>query len=1005
MVALSIISFVLLTTTNGNSAQASGYPLPAFELPYYANTGPYWSGGPHQWGKGPDVVFMDLYSGSGIDFAKNGETFPVAAMAEGDVIWASETDQSGGLGIKVAVKHSVGGSIVIYGHLSDIWQPILDAMTNGSGYHVYPGYTIGYAGSTGTDNVHLHVELRDGSRDCCGARGDGGSPISWHGIEVNGYRIYNIRPNELGINPNPPHNEVAYNYDGVAVQVSDLPSELGPFGYDHFSFPDYSGAIREFVYTWLPSDFVCDGVSNCETNTHPDVEFAAHGHLGGGGGILVSDMTIPAGQPQPGSPTPTPVPTETVWLLEFSKAESPPFEVNIHTRVNAPAGIYDAHRILVDGNQLFETGASEYYHTWNTYGVADGHHTLAVEYRRLSDGGSWTSALRYEEQYYLSPNRSAYAPCSANVDGAQLTSGSDCIKVTQDVGDLAPVGWADRYNLQVCAVGNTSVWVYDGSGQQGIPKIVDSGQCKSVGNNVSSIALMDPTNQVGPLPDAPFATTSETIVHYRFNGNGNNETGAFGGGLQGSTTYITGKFGQGINVPNPPDGSGVNIEPAITTASFTIDLWLARTVSIGAGRVICQLGYGSGVEKWCLQLIGNNIELEIWSAGGSQKLQAPYDLPTNGSWHYINASYDGGNTAILYVDNKYAGTLVTAGVMYQGAALLEIGRGAGIYSCNCMIDEVRLRSGVHAPDVGSDPEPEPTTTPEPSPTATPTTTPLPPQGVELLPQPLILSASNGSAEESVGEFDPDVLMDKDFVRITYNLHGLCALGGDASAFIFNQGEWMYISLSDYGQNCLNGVQTVDVPLSDFWNHSDTVQLDLTEPIEGIRARFWYGSAFNVEILSAIAMADGGTSPTATPTLQPTATPTSAPLPTATPTSEGIELLSEPWHLQGAYGDSQEYQGLDWYPLQGKSMVRVTLDLNGLWALGGDASALIFDQNGWQFVSLSEYVQNGYDGVQVIDIPLEDFMDLDPEEDTDTLHTRFWCNCQFEVDITSVVALP
>ena len=220
---------------------------------------------------------------------------------------------------------------------------------------------------------------------------------------------------------------------------------------------------------------------------------------------------------------------------------------------------------------------------------------------------------------------------------------------------------------------------------------------------------------------------------------------------------------------------------------------------------------------------------------------------------------------------------------------------------------------------------------------------------------------------------------------------------------------MYISLSDYGQNCLNGVQTVDVPLSDFWNHSDTVQLDLTEPIEGIRARFWYGSAFNVEILSAIAMADGGTSPTATPTPQPTATPTPTYLPTATPTatpaSGGVELLTEPWHLQGAYGDAQEYQGLDWYPLQGMSMVRVTIDLNGLSALGGDASALIFDQNGWQFVSLSEYVQNGYDGVQVVDIPLEDFMDLDPEEDTDTLHTRFWCNCQFEVDIASVIALP
>ena len=84
------------------------------------------------------------------------------------------------------------------------------------------------------------------------------------------------------------------------------------------------------------------------------------------------------------------------------------------------------------------------------------------------------------------------------------------------------------------------------------------------------------------------------------------------------------------------------------------------------------------------------------------------------------------------------------------------------------------------------------------------------------------------------------------VRITYDLHGLNALPGDASAIIFDQGGWQYISLSDYGQNGLNGSQTVDIPLADFMN------LDLGQPVEGLHTRFWYSTAFTVDITSIVA---------------------------------------------------------------------------------------------------------------------------------------------------------
>src|SRR3990172_8029590 len=166
LLVLALVFSLGLVVPQSTSAYASGYPLPNFELPYYTGMGVSWSGGPHQWDKGPDVVFMDLYSGSGIDFAKAGQTFGIAAMAEGDVIYADD-DANNGLGLQVAVKHTVGGSVVIYGHLSSIWQPLADTFNSGGNSHVYPGYTIGYAGMTGNaPSVHLHVELRDGSRGC-----------------------------------------------------------------------------------------------------------------------------------------------------------------------------------------------------------------------------------------------------------------------------------------------------------------------------------------------------------------------------------------------------------------------------------------------------------------------------------------------------------------------------------------------------------------------------------------------------------------------------------------------------------------------------------------------------------------------------------------------------------------------------------------------------------------------------------------------------------------------
>ena len=144
-------------------------------------------------------------------------------------------------------------------------------------------------------------------------------------------------------------------------------------------------------------------------------------------------------------------------------------------------------------------------------------------------------------------------------------------------------------------------------------------------------------------------------------------------------------------------------------------------------------------------------------------------------------------------------------------------------------------------------------------------------------------------------------------------------------------------------------------------------------------------------------------PTPTETLTVTPTPTPTPTPTVTPEVSGVELLTDgPLHLAGNDGASEAYQSIDPYALQGMDMLRVTLDLHGLEPLCGDASALIFDQNGWQYVSLCDYVQPGLNGEQTVEIPLSNFIGLNLSEPAGTLHTRFWYGSVFVVDITSIV---
>lgn len=170
---------------------------------------------------------------------------------------------------------------------------------------------------------------------------------------------------------------------------------------------------------------------------------------------------------------------------------------------------------------------------------------------------------------------------------------------------------------------------------------------------------------------------------------------------------------------------------------------------------------------------------------------------------------------------------------------------------------------------------------------------------ELLTSNWVFTAQNG-ASENYQNIDPSSLQNKDTLRLTFNLHGTCILGGDASAIIFDQpagSSWHYISLSDFAQNCLDGDQVIDIPLTKFSG------LDGTRNVGIFHARFWLNKPFNITISSAQLLDSTSLLAMPTPLNQPLPSPTPSTSPiasssaTPSPSSPSLTLSSPPSSLQ------------------------------------------------------------------------------------------------------------
>ncbi len=161
------------------------------------------------------------------------------------------------------------------------------------------------------------------------------------------------------------------------------------------------------------------------------------------------------------------------------------------------------------------------------------------------------------------------------------------------------------------------------------------------------------------------------------------------------------------------------------------------------------------------------------------------------------------------------------------------------------------------------------------------------QDVSILQNPWSFQAQSGPIEQ-YQSVNPNILSGGSTVQVTYNLHGLCALSGDASALIFDQNGWKYVALSQYGQNCKDGQQTVSIPLSDFKDISNGQQLNTNAPLTGsFHARFWYDKPYTVDITNVTITTTGSssgstTNPTPTVVVTPTSAPTNTPPAVVTP---------------------------------------------------------------------------------------------------------------------------
>jgi len=84
-----------------------------------------------------------------------------------------------------------------------------------------------------------------------------------------------------------------------------------------------------------------------------------------------------------------------------------------------------------------------------------------------------------------------------------------------------------------------------------------------------------------------------------------------------------------------------------------------------------------------------------------------------------------------------------------------------------------------------------------------------------------------------------------------------------------------------------------------------------------------------------------------------------------------------------------------------TQIEFDVNLNGATLLPGDASALVFEQGGWKWISISNRVVGGSSAWQHVIVPFADIAGFDPTSGVAYLKFRFWNNSISNIDIDNI----
>jgi hypothetical protein len=254
--------------------------------------------------------------------------------------------------------------------------------------------------------------------------------------------------------------------------------------------------------------------------------------------------------------------------------------------------------------------------------------------------------------------------------------------------------------------------------------------------------------------------------------------------------------------------------------------------------------------------------------------------------------------------------------------------------------------------------------------------------------------ANNDAEAWANINRPD-LAGYTYITLRINTHGAILLGGDASAQYLDQDGWKYVSLSDYVVQGQNSWQTVTMPIGDYPG------FDKSQEFSRFGFRFWMSRASTIDV-DDIQLCTGG-----------------APLPPPMTCNTIEDFSSGAWTLwrnaamitQGgdrllrltppAGDDAEAWADVNNPDLVAYTYVRMSINTHAASLLGGDASAQYLDQDGWKYVSLSDYVIQGLNGWQRVTIPISDYPGFDKSQEFSRFGFRFWMFSTSTIDIDDI----